>query len=469
MTWRKKLRVKPSKLTRKVPTPRHSIAVNTKIPKSQNHTHTTSTHLNLGRYLLNLNHACLHMNSSFTCHAIPNTPGPFIVDGFKLISPSTQHYFLSHFHGDHYGGLKNTFNAGIIYCTPTTKRLCVHVLGVNPDRIVAIALETRTEIALGIYVTLFDANHCPGAALLQFELPNGTTHIHTGDFRFHPKMLQYAWKFPIDTIFLDTTYGKEKYVFMPQDEAIQMALDSIQDVNVRQGAPLERTLFLVGAYNIGKEKLLLPIGAACNVTIGVEIAKMNKQITCLYPDEKERLSLFTTDELATNVHVCRMNYCGEMWPYFRPNFDNMERFLDRMNGKDVGGGKAGEHGEQGEKNKYDHVVGIIPTGWAATSKWNREHSISTQGRATIVLVPYSEHSSYSELLSFVKGMKPRHVEPIVFSDQNDRHSLLTRMSRFCNRDANKRKFLSSMFGGGGGGGSSSGGGGSSSSATERGT
>ena len=113
----------------------------------------------------------------------------------------------------------------------------------------------------------------------------------------------------------------------------------------------------------------------------------------------------------------------------------MERFLKRMN----------NHVDQKE-NKYSHVVGIIPTGWAATSKWNREHATSTKGNASIVLCPYSEHSSFNELLEFVKGIKPRHVEPIVFSNPTDRHSLLTRLSSLVDRDANKRKFLALMFG-----------------------
>merc|ERR1711865_1271320 len=120
---------------------------------------------------------------------------------------------------------------------------------------------------------------------------------------------------------------------------------------------------------------------------------------------------------------------------------NMETFLDQMNQL------VDEN--QGE-SKYERVCGIIPTGWAGTSKWNREHATSQKGRATVVLIPYSEHSSYSELTSFVKGMKPRHVEPIVFSDANDRHAILNRFAGFCDRNSNKRKFFNQMMGGGGG-------------------
>merc|ERR1712166_850490 len=196
--------------------------------------------------------------------------------------------------------------------------------------------------------------------------------------------------------------------------------------------------------NIGKEKLVLPIGQELKVKIGVEPNKMNGQLTCIYPDSDLRESLFTIDSHETNVHVCRMNFCGEMWPFFRPNFINMETFLDQMNLL-----VDENQGELKGELKYEHVCGIIPTGWAGTSKWNRYHATSKKGRATVVLIPYSEHSSYSELTSFVKGMKPRHVEPIVFSDANDRHAILNRFAGFCDRNSNKRKFFNQMMGGGG--------------------
>ena len=81
------------------------------------------------------------MNAALRCHAVPGTPGPFLVDGFRhqgAFSPRTRSFFLSHFHGDHYTGLKPEFNQGTIYCSAITRALCVHVLGVDAARVVAM-------------------------------------------------------------------------------------------------------------------------------------------------------------------------------------------------------------------------------------------------------------------------------------------------------------------------------------------
>ena len=180
--------------------------------------------------------------------------------------------------------------------------------------------------------------------MFQFEAGAGgtTTILHTGDMRFGEKMLQYNFKQPVDTVFLDTTYSKPKYVFLPQREAIAMGVGvvtgSLPGLASSGACPTpnwsNKTLFLVGAYNIGKERLLLALGKALGGTkIVVDPKKMAGQISCVFPDENEREALFTVDENESNLHVCRMSFCGEIWPFFRPNFIPMQQYLDRINTK----------------------------------------------------------------------------------------------------------------------------------------
>lgn len=88
--------------------------------------------------------------------------------------------------------------------------------GLPADRVCALPLDVPTvvdDLGMPVRVTPIDANHCPGAVMLLFEVPGkaGTTRriLHTGDFRWIPEMAQHpalAGK-PLDVLMIDTTYA----------------------------------------------------------------------------------------------------------------------------------------------------------------------------------------------------------------------------------------------------------------------
>lgn len=166
---------------------------------------------------------------------VPGTATPFVVDCFQWTVPGCRHYFLTHFHSDHYGGLNRHFADGTIYCSETTAALVLHEIKVSPSRIKALPMY-RPNMIDGVKVTLLDANHCPGAAMLLFEIPAAgggvRRHLHVGDFRWTPRMASFPAlleRAPIpgtspltstpkrfDTLFLDTTFCHPSYDFPPQ-------------------------------------------------------------------------------------------------------------------------------------------------------------------------------------------------------------------------------------------------------------
>ena len=56
---------------------------------------------------------------------------------------------------------------------------------------------------------------------------------------------------------------------------------------------------------------------------------------------------------------------------------------------------------------FSQIVGIRPTGWTGTP------GCISKGNMSLHSIPYSEHSSYDELLKFMDFVKPKRVNPTV--------------------------------------------------------
>ncbi|RLN96087.1 hypothetical protein BBJ28_00005060 [Nothophytophthora sp. Chile5] len=298
---------------------------------------------------------------------IRGTSPPFIVDGFQYASKENSSiYFLTHFHSDHYGGLSKSFDCGIIYCNEITAQLVVQELGINNKYVHPVAMNTPVLVG-DVQVTFMDANHCPGAAIILFRLKNGKTYLHTGDFRFHKRMLSYA---PLqsyvskdtvaassspqrlDGVYLDTTYCDPKYTFPTQQTAIDHAL-TLMDKHFAH----EKVLFLFGSYSLGKERLFM------------DIARKFQQKVCV-------------------LHVVPMQDL---------QMDNLSALLMK------------------HRLRFRQIVAFRPTGWTFS---NKSASLSTcrtdpTGKIRVYGIPYSEHSSFAELCEFVQVVNPHAIIPTV--------------------------------------------------------
>ena len=110
------------------------------------------------------------------------------------------------------------------------------------------------------------------------------------------------------------------------------------------GQPSYDCLILLSAYKIGKERVLVQVAKRSGCKIYVDERKM-EVLKSLQLSNAE-LALFTSDKASTPVHVCRMGFAGELWPFFRPNFTNIQRYLEM------------------EMPGCPSAVAFIPSGWA---------------------------------------------------------------------------------------------------------
>lgn len=338
---------------------------------------------------------------AFKIVPVVNSNG-LLVDGFKFKRSSHELYFLSHFHSDHYVGLTKTFDFGRVYCSPITAALVRLKIGTSAAVVKPLPLNTPHMIEdSGVQVTLYEANHCPGAVIFLFRTPGGKNYLHTGDFRFEPGMLRHFREVRIDALYLDTTFCNAGFTFPPQAEATQYIAQKIQRVIATQGA--QRNLFLVGSYTIGKERILEEVVRQMpSEKVFVTEQKLELWRLCGLSDAL--MQRVTTRPSESRVHVVPM---GTL------RFDRMAQIFRAF------------------AQSYTHVVAFHPTGWAfsggragkepsskaaAAGKSTAELKEERRLNMTRVLVPYSEHSSFTELVEFVRAIAPLEIIPTVDCD-----------------------------------------------------
>lgn len=184
------------------------------------------------------------------------------VDCFNIPIANGTHYFLSHFHSDHYTGLTKSFKFPV-FCSKTTAMLACTKLGVD-----TVGLEMYTNYSFeGFVVRLIEANHCPGAVCLIFLIDDQFI-LHTGDFRYDKTFHRSNIKFR--SVYLDNTY--QGFLSFPtQKEVITKILKKCD-----QASKLckQAICVLCCTYCIGKEKIFLSVADYLDEMVQVSEEKM---------------------------------------------------------------------------------------------------------------------------------------------------------------------------------------------------
>ena len=313
----------------------------------------------------------------------------YIVDGFTAPSNKTFLYFLTHFHADHYMGLTRHWDAPLV-CSPITARLICRRLHVDSHIVREIRVGQRLPLSgnPGGVVEALCANHCPGAIMFLFHLNDGRRVLHTGDFRYKPSMC-FATSLSatlreggrLNLLYLDTTYCDPRYNFPAVDEVVRSVVEECRILKNSR-----KTLLLFGAYSIGKERVYLAAAQECDEMLHVSQERMNT-LSCIGL-AKETLARVTTDPTLARWAVVPMNHL---------RFDRMGARIRQSQGR------------------FDSCVAFCPTGWAASRDASNIFRTTRSGRLTIHKVPYSEHSSFSELQECVRQLRPEKTIPTVTS------------------------------------------------------
>ncbi|KAJ3830706.1 hypothetical protein F5880DRAFT_1513121 [Lentinula raphanica] len=422
--------------------------------------------------------------SPFNSFALPY---PIRVDCFSTISPtaSPPHnaalHLLSHTHSDHIVGLQAKNFGQTVVCSASAKEMLLkheaykeRALGeeglrsehqhtfrhlkvkphINPkgevtfhgakDLLKVFPMNTPTEVELDankkVTITLFDANHCPGAVMFLIEGSEGAI-LHTGDFRAEPWFLESIKHNPhlqpylapskcsssmdgngitktLEAIYLDTACVMQNHCVPSKDDATT-GLISLMKLYPPS------TYFFINSWTWGYEDILKAIAREFNCKIHLDDYKY--RIHSLLSSDPLLQALGTTDPDETRFHACeRFARCHHV------NVDREGNFInnDDLSSEDTcdaanrilleGNAKAawGQPRRKGKNTKSPKklVVYINPVSSMTPEKWVEYQAETKQdllGGSVVrsLLVPLSRHSPLPELQAFVSLFRPKRVIP----------------------------------------------------------
>jgi Cft2 family RNA processing exonuclease len=215
--------------------------------------------------------------------------------------------------------------------------------------------------------------------------------LATGDFRYTPDMFSpdsLLVNREIEMCYLDNTYfDRAAYSNIPSRmDALEQIkeLIEIKKKTIPKEFPNTKVIFKIILKTLGKEELLIKLSELFDTKIVCSKIRYDRYTKVLELDEKY---------FSTNFEIDSFIFVQ----------DNDNEIIDQIEGL----GSV--------KNK--HFIIIEPT--ALISDPNRPTNIRklteyySKSVDTYFRVPYTDHSSYNEIVEFIRQLKPKRVLPIV--------------------------------------------------------
>jgi DNA cross-link repair 1A protein len=487
---------------------------------------------------------------------------PVMIDGFRFADKARcSHYVLTHAHSDHTTGLRRRrFEHGRIFCTTVTAAAIEHDLALpsitldeylsggsgppppfDPARpVVACPLNARFPLCEGVFATFGDANHCPGAAVVVFEVPDRPCRrvaaakgaaagggcleeksvsaaaaaagggggggpaatpsstssssivvVHTGDMRFDagkmaapgtPLGQLLARGKRVHTLVLDTTYCAPRWRLPPQRDtiaALGRALRVVASGSTGGGGgggqssqqQSHRVLVAFSAYHLGKERCYFGAARALGWRVYLPPAKRRflEVLGELSPENGYawRLDLVAEHPWEAEIHVVGRGALNVP----RQQQQQQTAAARGAAGGGAGGDGGGDDGTNGNNanarprggryrsqqqqmplaewlqayldqtnaalarhqqtqrhhnhlRPFSRAAAVRASGWCFRPQGQGFNLYRPTQTTALVSVPYSEHSSFDDLISCVGLLRPQHVIPTVGAETKQQRDAL---------------------------------------------
>jgi len=373
------------------------------------------------------------------------------VDAFTYEMPRNSIFFLSHFHSDHYRGLTRNFTQGPIYCSTITANLAREQFKIG-SQLRELPMDKRMPVPGArprTYVTLLDANHCPGAVMFIFEVYPGLKPFPDNQkaWQSRPEVVKKRRLKGIALFFKPTATANPSAVAKPK---VTESLEPISaEIHASEAGRNKEISIHVGDFRALPEEMAGKNGSITRCLNGHRVQNLYLDTTYCgpqytFPSQEEVLSYVEKyiKEILSKRGSSVLIYVGtysigkekvllrvsraskrKIWVdrgkmkklellglgddldrCFTTSYKSTQiraaplwalghKFLKEILGK--------------ENDRFQTVIGIKPTGWSGKVKRR------TRGAVQILSVPYSEHSNFIELKEFTQKLNPEVIIPTV--------------------------------------------------------
>lgn len=342
----------------------------------------------------------------------------FVVDFFSAAVDGSTHNFLSHFHADHYFGLRKAFEHPVL-CSATTAALVTLRTGA---RCTSLEMYTVYSLDDDSSVQCIEAHHCPGAVCFLFRVRD-RFFLHTGDFKAMECFYSPETSLRFSKIYVDNTYEGFRD-FMGQTEAIHAVLRNMEQMMDSSCLAHVEYEWYFCTYLVGKEKLFLSVAEHFDMDVCVDGPKMriyecfseysrsllNKSVA----EAVEQYSSTSRGPRSLGFTVARQrlktsclrdyptpdSVAADRMPFDRICLKSTRKRIHVVSPAQLSKTKINKTLEQ---SRADRVVVFFGTGWRNGSgfqEWRRGDGKTIKKGIETVYVPYSEHSSAAELEAF---------------------------------------------------------------------
>ncbi|MGE0792550.1 MAG: beta-CASP ribonuclease aCPSF1 [Candidatus Woesearchaeota archaeon] len=398
---------------------------------------------------------------------------PSVMDGYPMLEApefkveELDAIVVSHAHLDHIGFIPYLFKFGYrgpVYCTEPTRDIMsliqldvVKIMigeGLDPiytseeirevvKHTITLNYEEVTDITPDVRITLYNAGHMLGSAMVHIHIGNGLHNmLYTGDFKFSQTGLlnRAVCTFPrLETLLIEGTYGGKDNVVPPLKDQEQLVSEVIKNTIDRGGKVLIPTL----GSGRGQEIIVIAermIEEGLIPNIPIYIDGMVWDITAIYTAYPEYLS----NQMRSQIFHKDNN------PFLKENIKQVGSPKERQALIDDGtpciilatsgmlvGGPSVEYLKQLCEDKRNSLIFSCYQGEGSLGKrikdGAREFSIANGNKVDsytinmdVTKIEITGHSDRRELMNFISKCTPR-PKRILFN-----HGEQTRLLDFAN-------------------------------------